>query len=110
MEFPDLLWDRTNRSECRTRLAVAASRVATRWPPTSSEVSSSSELQQIDGVALQDQRPNFFADIDLLEIGKPALRRDQRVVRAEQYFSLELRVRVLNELRRKVLRRPARKV
>ena len=47
---------------------------------------------------------------DLLEVGQPAVRRDQRVVRSEQHLVLEQRVRVLHERRREVLRRPARQV
>ena len=46
----------------------------------------------------------------LLEVGEPAVGRDQRVVRAEQDVVLEERVRVLDELRREVLRRPAGQV
>src|SRR6185503_143226 len=59
------------------------------------EVSSSSELQEVDRVALENQGTHVVADVDLREIREPALRRDQRIVRAEQHFALQLRVRVL---------------
>ena len=45
-----------------------------------------------------------------LEVLQPAVGRDQRVVRAEQHLVLELGVRVLDQVRREVLRRPPAEV
>src|SRR5689334_23539516 len=95
-----------SRSQCRTRLAVAARRATVAGTQLCPEVSSSVELEKVDGVALEYQRANLVANVDLREIGEPALRRDQRIIRAEQHFSLELSICVLHELRREVLRRP----
>ena len=50
------------------------------------------------------------AEARFREVLEPAVRRDQRIVGAEQHLGLELRVRVLHQLRRKVFRRPARQV
>ena len=66
--------------------------------------------EQAGGVLLEHQRPHLVVDLELLEVAQPAVRRDHRVVRAEQDLVLEQRVRVLDQLGREVLRRPARQV
>src|SRR5512145_234040 len=62
------------------------------------------EPQRPNGILFQDQLMHFGPEASLLEVLHPAVRRDERVVRTEQHFGLELRVRVLHELRRKILR------
>src|SRR5207302_776665 len=59
---------------------------------------------------LQNQRPDLVLDRKLCEVGEPAIRTDQREVRAEQHLLLEQRVRVADQDLREVLRRPAREV
>ena len=66
-----------------------------------------SQPEQPPGVLLHDQRPDLVADRDLLEVGHPPVRRQQRVVGPEQHLVLQQRVRVLNQVRREILRRPA---
>ena len=61
-------------------------------------------------VLLQHERPHLVLERRRLEVGEPAVGRDQREVRAEQHLRPELGVRVLDELRREVLRRPAGQV
>ena len=68
------------------------------------------ELQQPHRVLFQDQRLDRILEAGFLEVRHPAVGRDQRVVAAEQDAVLQQRVRVLHELRRKVLRAPARQV
>src|SRR5207244_185796 len=68
------------------------------------------ERQQPHGVPRQDQRLDLVAEPRLFEILQPALRRDQRKVAAEQDAVLQQGVGVLHQLRRKVLRAPAREV
>src|SRR6187549_3003709 len=64
------------------------------------------QLQRTDRILLQDQRLNFRTKTGLGEILHPAVRGDQWEIRAKQHLVLELRVRVADELRRKVFRRP----
>src|SRR2546423_8832301 len=69
-----------------------------------------SEREQPDGVLRQDERADLVAEPRLLEVGEPAVGRDHREVRPEEDLVAQLRVRVLDELRREVLRRPAGEV
>src|SRR4030095_1084569 len=47
------------------------------------------EPQEANGVLLQDQRPHLVLDRQLLEVGEPAVRCQQRVVGAEHDLLLE---------------------
>src|SRR6185436_15081627 len=109
--FPDLLVMEPNsvvRSvEPGSRCPQGAPRRDTAGQPL---VLSSAELEQVDRVALENQRSNLVANVDLREVGEPPLRGDQRIVRTEQHFSFQLSVRVLHELRWEILRRPAGEV
>ena len=69
---------------------------------------SSPQPQGADRVLLHDQRPDLGLDVQRLEVGDPALGAQQRVVRAEEHLALEQAVGGLDQLRREVLRRPAR--
>ena len=66
--------------------------------------------EQAGGVVLEDLGPDLGLDVELVEVGQPAVRGDDRVVRAEQDLVLQQGVRVPDELRREVLRRPAGQV
>src|SRR3954453_7131822 len=68
------------------------------------------QAEQARRVLLEDQWPHLVLERRLLEVGEPALRRDQRVVGAEEHAVAQLRVRVAHELLREVLRRPAGEV
>src|SRR5262249_35635942 len=56
------------------------------------ERSRSLQPEERGGVLLQDQRPHLVPERRLLEVGEPAVGRDQREVRAEQHLRAELRV------------------
>jgi len=47
------------------------------------------EPEQPDRVLLEDERPHLGLDADLVEVLEPSLRRDNRVIGAEQHFVLE---------------------
>src|SRR5690606_17627988 len=64
------------------------------------------ESQRLDRVLLQDQVVYLRFEVGRLEVLEPAIRRDEREVRAKQHLVLELAVRVAHELIRKVLWRP----
>ena len=66
--------------------------------------------EQAHGVLLEDQRAHLRLDVELVEVGEPAIRRDERIVGAEQHPVAQQRVGVLDQLRREVLRRPAGQV
>src|SRR5579884_3851686 len=66
----------------------------------------SAEPEERSCVVLQDQGLHLVPEPGLLEVPEPALRGDERVVAPEEHIAAELRVRVLHELRREVLRRP----
>src|SRR6185369_2543335 len=68
------------------------------------------EAEQAHRVLLEDQRLDVVLEAGFLEVLQPAVGRDQREVAAEEDAVLEQRVRVLDELRREVLRAPAREV
>src|SRR6516225_5467213 len=68
------------------------------------------QAQQLDSIVLQNQRSDFVANRNVLEIGEPAIRGNERIIRTKQDFVLQARVCVLNERGRKVLWRPTRKV
>src|SRR5204863_7112433 len=61
------------------------------------------ETEQPQRVVLQNQRTNLVSNRDLFEVGQPAIRRDQGIVRAEEHLVLQQRVRILDQRRRKVL-------
>jgi hypothetical protein len=63
-----------------------------------------------DRVLLQDQRPDLRLERGLLEIGDPAVRADEREIRAEQHFLAQLAVGVLDDLRREIFGHPAAEV
>src|SRR5690606_16959334 len=46
------------------------------------------QSEELDRVLLEDQRLDLVAEAGFLEILEPAVRRDQRVVRAEQHLAL----------------------
>ena len=73
-------------------------------------VSSQSEAEEPGRVLLEDLRADLVLDLQLLEVGQPAVGREDRVVGAEEDLVLEQRVGVLDELRREVLRGPAGEV
>src|SRR4051794_19939418 len=67
---------------------------------------SAGEAEHAHGVVLENQRPDVVLDVQLVEVGAPAVRGDDREVRAEQDLALEQRVGRPDQLRREVLGRP----
>src|SRR6185312_6768321 len=61
-------------------------------------------------VGLQYLGPDFLADVEFGKIRQPAVRRDDRPVRAEQHLVLQNRIDVAHQDRRIICRRPAREV
>src|SRR5581483_7662282 len=72
--------------------------------------SSALDAEQFPRVRLQHFRPDFLADVELGEIGKPAVRRDHRPIGAEQHLVLQDRVDIAHQDRWKIFRRPAGEV
>src|ERR1700731_4280084 len=68
------------------------------------------ELEKADRVLLEDQGTHVGLDRDRLEVGKPSLRCDHRIVGSKQQLILEDGIGVLHQYRRKVVRRPARQI
>ena len=66
--------------------------------------------EQPGGILLQDQRSHLVPEVRTREVLEPAVRRDQRVIGAEEDPVAQQRVRVVHELGRKVLRRPTGEV
>src|SRR6516165_9370406 len=44
------------------------------------------QAKQLDGIVLENQRPDFVADRDLFEIGEPTIRGNERVIGTKQDF------------------------
>src|SRR5213079_301521 len=74
-------------------------------PPTGT--SRLGQAQQACRVLLEDLGADLVLDLELREVREPAVRGQDRVVRAEEDLVLEERVRVLDQLGREVLRGPA---
>src|SRR4051794_23544322 len=68
------------------------------------------EPEQADRIALEDAGHHLGLEPGVLEVLHPAVRRDQRIVAAEQDAVLQQRVRVLHQLLREVLGTPAGEV
>src|SRR6188472_647152 len=68
------------------------------------------ETEQPRRVCFQHERPHVVANGNLLEVRQPAIGSDPWIVGTEEHLVLEQCVRVLNQGRRKVLRRPSRKI
>ena len=64
-----------------------------------SEVGPLAQSEKPHRVFLQDERPHLRLDVEALEVGEPAIRRDDRVVGAEQHPLAQQRVRILDEVR-----------
>src|SRR5215471_9838243 len=90
--------------------SAAGSRPADRCAPPRSAAGGWQQAQQPRRVLLEDLRSYLVLDRQLGEVGEPAIRGEQREVRPEQDLVLQQGVGVLDELRREVLRRPARQV
>jgi hypothetical protein len=54
--------------------------------------------QKLDGVLFEDQRAHFWPNVDLLEVGEPAVGGEQGVVAAEEHFVFKQGVGILDEL------------
>src|SRR6204780_5003341 len=70
----------------------------------------SRELEKAGRVLFKNERAHLVLDLDLVEVGQPALRTDHWPVGTEKHLLLEKRVAVLEENLRKILWRPARQV
>src|SRR5579863_6626390 len=68
------------------------------------------KAEELGGIFLEDQRPDIVLERGLREIRHPAVRGEQRIVRSKEHFRSQQRVRVLHQVRRKIFRRPARKI
>src|SRR5690242_20877946 len=66
--------------------------------------------QQASGVALQDERPRLGSYVELAELGEPSVRRDERIIRAEQRLASQWTAERADQLGREAARRPAGKV
>src|SRR3954447_15273774 len=60
--------------------------------------SSAAEAEEPYGVVLEDLGPHRILDVELLEVGQPAVRLDHREVGAEEDLVLQQRVGVLDQL------------
>src|SRR6202012_4996460 len=69
-----------------------------------------SDPEQLAGVGLQHLWPDLVTDVELGEIGEPAIGRDHRPVRTEQHLILQYAVDIAHQDRREIFRRPAREV
>jgi hypothetical protein len=69
-----------------------------------------SNPKQPDRVFFEDQGAHFIFDSNFLEIGQPSIRCDQGEIGPEQHLLFQERIRILNQHRRKVFRRPAGEV
>src|SRR5271154_256774 len=65
------------------------------------------ESERRNRVLLQDEVVNLGFEACFTKVLDPAVGLDQWEVRSEQHFALELSIRVLHQLRRKIFRRPA---
>src|SRR5215469_5896188 len=70
----------------------------------------SDDAEELAGVLLEDQRADFVPDCNLFQVSHPAIWSKQRVIRAEQDFVFQKRIRVLHQLWRKIFWRPSRQV
>ena len=68
------------------------------------------QVEQLDGVIFEDEWPDFVADGNGREVGKPAVRRNERIVRAEHNSVFEPRVGILHELGREIFGGPAGRI
>ncbi len=58
--------------------------------------------QQLPRVLFENQWTNFFTNRRLFQIGDPAIRGNQRIIRTKQYLVLQKRIGILHQLRREI--------
>src|SRR5690349_25135502 len=66
--------------------------------------------QRADRVVLQYEWLDLGPESRRVIVLHPAFGRDQRIVCTEQHLGFQLRIRIVNQLRREVLWRPAREI